>query len=317
MVFHSLISLGIYAERELDKYRIKWYKYTQYEGPNLALDKVGGAPVDAFGVAVLTKGQQGRVFGGPGYRGCSLSVAGRPDVIDIRVRAKGNGITPIAIYGGQPFEYAEDMEFLLQVPVQWKQQGNVWVPHTRERGKDNVDIILLDSNLRFKDVQVSLLSRKGRFYVVVQEVYAGWIRVVEDEVRFVPSNPIYAYPDADYRETWRGMGNVLATMARVVNGVLDTMGGTPLEEPTPAVWEPKEVPNQDGWKRGHVLFFNPITNTGRLLGEDGITYHLFGNDLVGVQGEVHMVAAMAAVYFRPGEQKEGQGYPPVRSCKPA
>ncbi|MDO8577268.1 MAG: hypothetical protein Q7R55_00110 [Candidatus Wildermuthbacteria bacterium] len=272
--------------------------------------------MQAFGIAVLTEERQEEVLDGGGYRGSSLQVVGHPQTIALRVRARGNGVTPIAIYGSQICEYPEQLDFMLRVPVTWKQQGSVWIPNTRERGKDNVDIILVDSGLHFKDVQVSLLSRKGRFYAVAQVVYEGWMRVVENEVRFIPSNPAYAYPGADYLATWKGMGSVLATMTRVIHGILDTMG-TSLEDPTPATWEPQEVAARNGWSKGHVLFFNPITNTGRLLGEDGFIYHVYGNDLVDVEGPIHMLEPMTPVYFRPGVQQEGQAFTPVRSCRPA
>jgi len=275
--------------------------------------------LNAFGSAVHTQGPQGKQVSLGRYAVmCLLESKGRPGDITLQVRAKGNGVTPIAVYETQPVEYPDQLSFDLKVPVTWTQQGEIWIPHTRHQGeKDFMNVLAIDGNLHVSDVQISLLIRRGPlFCVMVQQVYAGWIRVVDNEVRFIPSDPAYAYPGANYQTTWKGRGGVLATMARVVHGVLETMEA-PLEEPTPAVWEPRKVKPLNGWKRGHVLFFCPITNTGHILGEDGRTYFLWGNNLVDMAGPVHMLEPMAPVYFRPGEQKEGQSLPPVKSCKPA
>lgn len=272
--------------------------------------------MQAFGIAVHTKEAQGNEATGANHMLCPLNVEGRPESIKLQIQAKGNGITPIAIHGSQPYEYSDQLNFELEVPVEWRQLRGLWVPHTRQAGRDNVDIILIDESLHFRDIQISLLSRKGRFYIVAQRVYEGWMRIQDDEVRFLPSLPVFAYPGADYRATWKGMGNVLAIMARLVHSILDPMGAS-LKDPSPATWEPQRVEPLKEWGGGHVLFFNPVTNTGRILGENGVTYHVYGNNLVNVRGNVHMLEPMAPVYFRRGQQEKGQPFISVRSCKPA
>lgn len=270
----------------------------------------------AFGIAVQTEqAQRNQVLLGKHAAVCSLEVRDRPDSVTLRIGAKGNGVSPIAIQAGIPHEYANDLAYDLTVPVSRKIVNNVWVPHTRVQNQDNVDIIVVDGNLYFEDIQVSLLTRKGRFYIAVQRVYAGWMRIVEDEVHFVPSDSVYAYPGADYRGTWKNMGQVLATMTRVTHAVLETLGGR-LPDVASATWQPKEVQKLGGWSRGHLLFFNPITNYGHLLGEDGNKYFVYGNNLVDVRGPVHLLEPMAPVYYRPGQQDEGK-LPSAKSCKPA
>lgn len=275
--------------------------------------------MQAFGIAVLTGQQQGPRFGSAevGYFGCPLRVMGRPESITLRIEDGKNGLTPLAIYDGKPYE-GERLDFQLTVPVSWMEQGSLWIPRTRSRWdeRDFVDILLINTQLHFVDVQVSLLSRKGRFYTMAQRVYDGWMRIVNEEACFIPAHPFYAYPGADYRATWKDKGSVLATMARVVHEILSTIGDG-LDKVVAAKWEPREIPVLEGWRRGHVLFFNPITNTGHVLGEDGTIYHVYGNNLVGIEGPIHMLSPMAPVYFRPGKQEEGQAFPSVKSCKPA
>lgn len=271
----------------------------------------------AFDVAIFSKQTQGEQISVGDYAiMCSLEISGHPKAIALRVQAKGDRVSPIAIQEGVPHEYPGQLAFNLTVPVDWRQQDSILIPHTRRDEWDFVNVLLIDPQLHLMDVQVSLLTRKGQFYIMAQLVYEGWMRIAEDdEVQFIPGASAFAYPGANYSDIWKGRGGILATIARVVHDVLDTVGFG-LDEVTAAKWEPREVVALDGWKLGHVLFFCPITNTGRILGEDGVLYHVWGNNLVNVEGPVHMLEPMAPVYFRPGVQKKGQAFTPVRSCKP-
>ncbi len=271
--------------------------------------------MNAFGIAVLTKERQGGVFSsGRNYVGCQIEMQGRPETITLHIRAKGNGVTPIAVYEAQAPEYPGDLNFTLDVPVTWKDQ----IPHTRLEERDFMNVIMIDGTLRFVDVQISLLSRRGQFYIVAQRVFEGWTRMAANgEIQFIPGDPVFAYPGANYQAIYRGRSGILATMTRIVDEVLQKMGAGDLDEVTASTWKPQEVPELKGWQTGHTLFFCPITNTGRILGADGVFYHIWGNNLVDVKGPVHMLDPMAPVYFRPGIQNQGQTFMPVRSCKPA
>lgn len=281
------------------------------------INKKGGVTMKALGVIVESECLQGKVIMFPGCAVTELFVRGRPDQIQLRIKSEvRENITPIVIFGSHPYEYAGAADFALTVPVQWREVRGKQVPRTRQPGVDNTDVILMDPSLHFRDIQIGLIARGERFYITAQRVYQGWVRIVKDEIRFVPSLPEHAYPGMDYAQVWKGMGEVLTVMGRIVNEVVQALGAA-LDIPKSTQWNPPQIPETNGWQRGIVEFFNPITNTGRLLGEDGIEYHIGFNTLNEVKGPVKLLAPMSGIYFRPGHQLEGQRYPPVQSIKVA
>ncbi|MEK7510365.1 MAG: hypothetical protein AAB567_02280 [Patescibacteria group bacterium] len=270
----------------------------------------------ALRVIVQTKDNQGDLKMAPGCAITELFVEGRPDHIQLRIKSEvRDGITPMVIFGGQPHEYAGEADFTLTIPVRWEEIRGRWIPQTRQRGVDNADCIMMDPALHFRDIQVALVTRQERFFITAQHVFQGWVRMVEGKVRFIPSLPEYAYPGMDYAATWKGMGEFLAVMGRIVEQTVSALGVT-LETPKPAQWSPPEIPELNGWQRGVVEFFNPITNTGRLISEDGAEYHIGSNALSEVQGPVKLLAPMKGVYFRPGQPpQENQRYVSVKAIK--
>lgn len=268
-----------------------------------------------LGVVVKTEQRQGELTMFPGCAVTELFVQGRPEAISLQIQSEQReGTTPLVIFGGRPHEYEGSANFTLTVPVRWEEIRGKWTPQTRQRGVDNADVILMDPLLRFRDIQVALVIRNERFYITAQQVYQGWVRVIDGEIRFIPSAPEHAYPGMDYAQTWKGMGEVLASVGRIVDETVKALGAA-LDIPIPAQWKPSVLPNLNTWERGTVLFFNPITNSGRLLGGDGIEYHVGPNALNGVPGPMKLLAPMSGVYFRLGQPQQGQRYVSVKAIK--
>jgi cold shock CspA family protein len=271
--------------------------------------------VKALGVKIGTKYRQGSTVMGPGHAYAELLVKGRPFNIPIHIQARSRQeITPLIIFDGKAHQSdSTSIGFTLNVPVKWTEG----VPQTRHPGEDNLDVIFLDSELRVSDIQVGLVTRKGRFFLTAQRVFEGWARERnEGDMCFIPSRPEFAYPGMDYRETWKDMGEVLSVIGGTVSDFARTLG-TPLDIPEPAFWKPIYTPAPKGWQCGIIEFFNAISGTGRILGEDGVRYFVhFSNILSDNPREpVRILEPMSSVFFRSKKLKNTKG-PAVRSCKP-
>jgi len=265
----------------------------------------------AFGVRTETKHRQGSIMMGQGYAWTELFVGKQSPNIRLNIQANGKEIAPLVIFGGKPYESnSTSIGFTLDVPVYW--MGGF--PRTRHPGRDNLDVIFFDPELRFSDIQVGLISRKGRFFLTAQRIFEGWVREESKEgMRFIPSRPEFAYPGMNYQGIWKEMGEVLSVIARITSDIIKALGTPPLLAPEPAKWIPAQMPGQQKWQRGKVLFFNAVTGTGMILGEDEKQYFVHFSKII-KEGEdpVKMLAPMDGVYFRIMTDQFT-----VRSCKPA
>jgi len=270
--------------------------------------------LEAFGVILGTKERQGEFCEGPGHAWQEVFPNRDQNHVSIRIRSKTaeEELASLVIFEGNPHEYDGRVDFTLPVPLRWQGAST---PHTRQRGADNADVILVDANFHLHDIQVGLVSRQGRCFLTAQKIFQGWIRITQEETRFIPSSPTHAYPGMDYKNVWADMGQVLGTMGSYASALMEQLK-VPLTTPVPAEWKPAQIPEHAGWKRGTVLFFNLITKSGRIMGEDGIEYYVGYQQLVDVKGPLGILAPMTGVYFRPGEKNPDHQYPSVKSCKP-
>lgn len=265
------------------------------------------------GVHVSTNyaGGQELILSSQGWQ--EIVVTGKPSQISLNVTADPQeDIFSFTVFGGK----AEHLfgEYVLSVPVRW--DGGI--PVTRQKGVDNIDVILLDEDGPYTDIQIGLITRKGRFYVTTQRVYKGWItrtrgqRVGEVGFELVPTDPIHAYPGCDYANTWRPMGEELIRLARELGTSRPLSRVRQLREVRCAKWAPPLVPVSPGWSRGVVLFFNMITGTGQVeeIGTGERYFVHFNQILEG--GPVALLEPMTGVYFRPQPHERK-----VRSVKPA
>lgn len=232
----------------------------------------------------------------------------QPSYIRLEIQADGkNNISPLIIFQGKPYESQSSINsigFGLNVPIEWM-DGR---PRTRFPGRDNLDVIFIDDNLYIKDVQIGLVTRKGKFFVTAQVVFRGWIEE-EQEMCFIPSQSEFAYPGMNYRDIWKNMGEILSVMGRIVTEVTVSLSGAPLEKRNPAKWTSALLPEKKSWMRGTVLFFNAVTGTGQILGENGERHFVHFSRVLTDQ-PVPLLEAGEGVYLR---LKDGK----IRSCLPA
>jgi hypothetical protein len=204
--------------------------------------------------------------------------------------------------------------FVFAVPVTWEGE----VPHTREKGKDNADIIVVDDEGNFGDYQIAVITRRGSFFVTSQLVYEGRIvRTIGKKTTFVPTNPIFAFPGASYEAIWEPMAGEIAEIAKI-EGTSKQLNRVRREI---ATWNPPTSTKVSGWISGTVAYYNMVTGTGRVIAEDKKSYFVHFKNILTKDGQpiqrgVPLLEPMTSVILRPDAKPKGPG-PAVASVKPA
>ena len=214
---------------------------------------------------------------------------------------RGNTPNVLTVFQGRA-QTLGDEGFALTVPVEWRDG----IPHTRRRGQDNADFILMEEGGHFVNLQVGIVTRAGRFSLTCQEIWRGWL--LEDG-SFVPSAWKYNYPGSDYAGMWAGTAQTIQDMVQELGLFLYSRGEVQVPD-----WDPTFPPNQESWKSGVVLYFNAVTGTGLVRGEDGEDYFIHFSRILGSEG-LPVLAMGQGVHFRVGKKGPDQSHAPVRSIK--
>ncbi|MES2203375.1 MAG: hypothetical protein V4474_03585, partial [Patescibacteria group bacterium] len=153
------------------------------------------------------------------------------------------GIVLLHAQGGNVTDVTGSAVPSLPVVINWS-AGNSedadFVPHTRKKDADNIDFVFMRrSDGKFIQVQVSIVTRRGLFYIAVQEIWAGQVvRTTMDNAKTLETTvhtvrgadgreygaivaPLFddvAYPGADYLKTFKNMGPKVVEYANV-NGM--------------------------------------------------------------------------------------------------
>ena len=212
---------------------------------------------------------------------------------------------------------------VFRVPVKWNEVkiGNekVLVPSTRVPDQDNIDLVFLSSSGMFVEIQISITTRHGKFWLGVQEVYSGQIvRTTHDKARKIPLQslpigslvglvvPLYAEnaaPGADYLKSFK-MG------PQVIKWAFEKGATVPLSECVAVKWQPDQRPlpeklAQSEWSRAVVLFFNIVIGFGFAQLDDGRTTRIYFDKVVDEdgaplvsKGEFPVLQPMTAVAVR-------------------
>ncbi len=192
------------------------------------------------------------------------------------------GIIPFYCYAGQVIDCGDQEIPELHIPIEWQRMGNVWVPKTRVRDRDNADLVLRNEFGQFIDLQVAIVSRSGKFYLSIQEISSGQIMRLPSEVtedvgyrdvnvdgrRFivVPILDAHAYPGADFlRYVMQRSGPALLTIAAKDRAYKDAEDGLDVPE-----WTTFDFPVEAGWTGAVVLWFNPLIGARVKCAGDGI-----------------------------------------------
>ncbi|MDO8482439.1 MAG: hypothetical protein Q7S86_01310 [bacterium] len=216
-----------------------------------------------------------------------------------------------------------------RINVDWNEGRGHNMPQTRAKFQDNFDLIWLQPDGTFVQLEISVSTRKGKFWLVVQEVYGGQVvrttqaKVEKLGVQSVKANghvafvaplfPQNAFPGSDYLKNFGTMG-----AAKVVQYALDHKASVALSECSVAKWEPSvtvlpDAMKNNGWKTATVLWFNLVIGWGFALCEDGKPCFVhFSNILdetgrpVASKGEFPMLKPMTGVALKWSDGPDGK-----------
>lgn len=229
----------------------------------------------------------------------------RPDFLVLHFNAKLKpGVRLVHVKGDEPTEVTRTKIPSLYVNVKWHQDAaGDWIPTSRQTDRDNIDLIFLQTDGTFIQIQISVTSRDGRFWLGVQEFYCGQVVrttqlrasaidrrsiVIGGHAALVaPLYPENAYPGpgSDYvGRLGKESGKKLVWEAVNANACM------PLSRAKPAKWEPRykaltpEMVTQ-GYHRACVLFFNLVLGWGIAVCEDGGTCLVHFKFIINAGGE--------------------------------
>lgn len=184
----------------------------------------------------------------------------------------------------------------LTVPIQWKDQH----PHTRERGKDNIDLVFLRKDGTFMQLQVSVTTRRGYFWISVQEIYQGQIvRTVQAKAKdlgltfhqfsqhtglVVPARSEDAFPESDYLKVFPEMGPQLVEFA-IGNDRSQQLHACIIADWIPIPGFLTQSAETDGFKICHITYFNLVCGLGNAVCADGKLCFIHFNQIVDRQGQ--------------------------------
>ena len=211
----------------------------------------------------------------------------------------------------------------LFVDVAWKKGRCHEYPSTRRPGNDNWDIVFIKSDGQFVDVECSLFTRGGNFYLGWQRVYQGaFVRTrnggsTPEALECVPTRAVHAYPGSNFRDVWRGLAEkVLARAAGAGTNMRKSDAFVPTWQP-PVLPDPAKVPA--GWLAGTVRYFNLLTGTGEVEDCEGVKHFVHFKNILPPEGsdktpEVAVLTPMTTVLFQVGEAT-GHARPGIDAAK--
>lgn len=250
----------------------------------------------------------GQQFGNDYQKAREIAVTGQPNkvtlVITLSSRIDDYDLAPVAMRPGQDMTFNEaSLEYLLVVPVKWKDVGHgIQAPHTREKGVDNVDIHFRSRKGRILVYQVALRTERGQFFATIQLQFFGQVvrttgpRLGTRAIEVVPLDPVNAFPgNTGYDRTWDRMGGLVKEMVGV-----DMPGQQKSRTREAAEWiEPKFKGDEKGWESMVVLYHNLVTGFGKLMNREWKPYQFKSNLIVDVpKGTLPMLEPGKLVWAR-------------------
>ncbi|MBY0473403.1 cold shock domain-containing protein [Patescibacteria group bacterium] len=214
----------------------------------------------------------------------------QPKVVQVRFTGQLNdGVALLYAQGTNVTNMMGEDKFpAFNVPVAWKARTDGDdVPHTRVKDMDNIDLILILDDKIFQ-LQVSVITRKEKFWLCAQETHGGQVikttveraaelgltphQVGDDFYIVAPLFSENAYPGADYLKNFKDVGG--AAVEHVVN-----FGKVVETEYEPEQWTmasegaalPEGCKAENGWKIGMITWFNVVLGWGFALDQDGNT----------------------------------------------
>ena len=179
------------------------------------------------------------------------------------LHSHGNNVITDTTHKGIP-------PFTVSIGWQKNDMAQKYVPDTRTGGKangsDHIDMVMLRMDGSFAHIQISLVTRHGKFWVVVQEIYLG--KVLQGYA-IVPLHPVYAYEGNSYLEMAKELGQ------KVLERSASHCGSLLVSDHPVVTWdydrsiEIPETLKRLGWQKAVVKFFNYLEGWGFCVCEDG------------------------------------------------
>lgn len=185
------------------------------------------------------------------------------------------GKIPLVFHNGRTEEITGTV--ITSVSVEWHKEfinkQPIMVPRTRNQQYDNKNIILLGTEGDFLHYQVGVVTREGKFFLTIQQIYEGVIANDGSGTVVKPTQAIHAYPGCSFQNICKGMwpDDIMETLLRIAREkkvICRSAGDVSFSK-----WIPPRISvHEKEWKYGVVLFFNFVTGTGKIRGEDKQTY---------------------------------------------
>jgi len=177
------------------------------------------------------------------------------------------GMTVLAIQAGKVTDLGPlTPHCTFEIPVEWR-TGKPDFPFTRVTDVDNIDIILLQKDGKFIDIQVSAGAQGQKFVLGLQQTFAG--HAVRTRGKggvihtFIASDPIHAYPNFTYGGTWPTMSHLLTEVT------IEEGANRQKCQVKTATWQPETAEAIDGWEEAHVEWWSMVLRCGKIRNKDG------------------------------------------------
>lgn len=220
-----------------------------------------------------------------------LSKLPHPSWVTLRFKARVGKNQDAAVHlldirGADAIDVTDKAIAPLSVSIIWNEPevlGAPKIPHSRSKDKDNLDFVFVAANGQFVQIEVSLVTRAGRMWVCIQELYSGQVvrtthakaRELELTNQHVGSHaalvaPLYpdnAFPGNDYLKSFTSVGT------KVVEHAIARDAVVALSDCVVAKWKPEQslvLPDkmrENGWQKATVAYFNLVVGSGNVLCE--------------------------------------------------
>jgi hypothetical protein len=249
---------------------------------------------------------------------------GRARDIAVKFTARGVKTSTVFLVTGGVEKTIQEMRSemgFFNVPITWDEETPKVRLNSGEIGKDNWDIVIMLPDGHFVDIECSLITRHGKFFLGAQRVYEGQTVRTRENHKFVrtftPLRAIHAYPGSSFRSVWSTLADLVLARAEAA--------GANIRKSTAfrPKWNPPAIPEMNGgkWQGGIVRYFNLQKGVGEIEDKQGVKYFVHFNNILAGDGEtqvpeVPMLTGMSVVQFRAGDHKEGHARPSIKSLRP-
>lgn len=227
----------------------------------------------------------------------------QPAWVDVVVRhQQPNGSQPpvrvLWARNCEPTDVTEGRIPPLRVALKWHDQ----TPEMENPLEADFDLTLIQQDGTLIVVEIAVVTRRGRFYLSLQEAYCGQVvrttaaKATLLGIQYVPLEsgtvatvvPLYPendYPGADFMDAFRFMSKTVVKTA-IMHGASVPRS---LSEGVHTEWNPRLVNfpvklAEKGWQPVTVGFWNNASGTGRLFTQDNEPVHCYFKQILDASG---------------------------------